>query len=73
MSTQRSTAKQSVCNLEVGHHVISIYRQSSNVEWRMFIDDLWFAINLDAITDHQSTHELLISVHLLSIEEVLLY
>jgi hypothetical protein len=38
----------------------------------MFIDDLWSAINIDAITDHQSTHELLISVDLLSIAEVLL-
>ena len=38
----------------------------------MFVDDLWSAINLYVITDHQSTRELLISVHFLSIEEVLL-
>ena len=38
----------------------------------MFVDDLWSAIDLDVITDNQSMHELLISVHLLSIEEVLL-
>jgi hypothetical protein len=52
MSTQRLTAKQLVCNLEVGYYIISIRGQSSNVEWRVFLDNLWSAININAITDY---------------------